>query len=248
MADKLFRESLSLARRIGSVAGEGGALRGLGATANFLRNDLVEAEALTRESLAVETRAGRIPGMMDSLWALGGLAWSQGEYARALEFQTAVMAHRQALGWEIRDVQFIKGFTYLQLGEHESVLSIFREVRAACRISDYPDDYRSWLLVLASSSAQQGDVARAARLFGAVASEWGDEVYSPAARFTPMFEDYRESARGRLGEPAWSNLWEEGRALSLEQAVTYALEVSGGTRFTPAQSHPQRDLGDRSRL
>jgi hypothetical protein len=40
----------------------------------------------------------------------------------------------------------------------------------------------------------------------------------------PRFEKAIEAARTILGEETFSVLWAEGRAMSLEQAVAYALE------------------------
>jgi hypothetical protein len=42
-------------------------------------------------------------------------------------------------------------------------------------------------------------------------------------------ESERASARAReaLGDAAFAAAWEEGRAMSMEQAITYALEATG---------------------
>jgi hypothetical protein len=39
-----------------------------------------------------------------------------------------------------------------------------------------------------------------------------------------LLEPLVEAARSRLDEAAWKTIWEEGRAMTLEEAVSYALE------------------------
>jgi hypothetical protein len=65
--------------------------------------------------------------------------------------------------------------------------------------------------------------AHAARLFGAAAT-WREKVGAVFPRgderlYTPRLH----ATKATLGEATFTALWNEGRALSLEQAVAYAL-------------------------
>jgi hypothetical protein len=70
----------------------------------------------------------------------------------------------------------------------------------------------------------QGDMPRAARLFGAT------ESFYSLLRFlmSPLERDHHErdlaATRSALGEEVFSALCAEGRAMSIEQAVAYALD------------------------
>jgi hypothetical protein len=111
----------------------------------------------------------------------------------------------------------------LQRGGPERVLELFRDVAASDWSLDLDDAYRSWLVLLASSAATTGDFPRAARLFAAVSPAWGDDFHWDAARFPSDFQAYRASVREHLGEASWAALWEEGRSMTLERAIAYAL-------------------------
>ena len=67
---------------------------------------------------------------------------------------------------------------------------------------------------------------RAARLWGAAEHLWQAIGYrsAPAARatYTLAFT----TARTQLGEEAFATAWEQGGALTLDQAISYALEDS----------------------
>jgi hypothetical protein len=81
---------------------------------------------------------------------------------------------------------------------------------------------------LAEVSARQGEWQRAARLFAAaeVLRRTVSASLAPAERV-----DLAESVaaiRAALGEEAFSQAWSEGRAMSLEEAVAYALEEETG--------------------
>ncbi|MBI3943360.1 MAG: hypothetical protein HY326_10145, partial [Chloroflexi bacterium] len=76
---------------------------------------------------------------------------------------------------------------------------------------------------LAALALAQGKEMRAARLMGAA------EVIFPAAamEFFSTTVTYRQdlaSLRAMLGETRFESSWAEGQAMSLEQAVAYALE------------------------
>jgi hypothetical protein len=77
---------------------------------------------------------------------------------------------------------------------------------------------------LAALSIAAGDPRRAVRIFGAEAA---------AHRDTPMFQGRRDrweddlaSARATLGEAGFAAAWAEGRAMTIEEAIAYALGVN----------------------
>ena len=97
----------------------------------------------------------------------------------------------------------------------EAALSLFREAE---------HQGMGWCLAgLAVLAGRQGQARRAARLLGAGDvlahfDTWND-VKAPAA-------EHREivvTARGQLDEAPWDAAWAEGQAMTLEQAIAYAL-------------------------
>jgi predicted ATPase/DNA-binding XRE family transcriptional regulator len=79
---------------------------------------------------------------------------------------------------------------------------------------------------LASISASEGDPERAARLWGAAEAilEKIEVISYPHAADRSLYEEQLAAARESLDERAWEEAWAEGRAMTTEEAVAYALE------------------------
>ncbi len=88
----------------------------------------------------------------------------------------------------------------------------------------------------------RGEPARAARLWGAAQALRDDTgiPMSPFLRSHYDYEGYFGAARSRLDEAAWEAAWAEGKAMTPEEAVEYALlEKEKPTLPTaPAPEHP----------
>ena len=87
------------------------------------------------------------------------------------------------------------------------------------------------LLGLAGVAGSRGGAARAARLWAAAEAlrEATGFSMSPFTRSNFAYERHLAHARSQLDEAAWEAAWSEGRAMTLEQAIEYALEPSPPT-------------------
>jgi predicted ATPase len=225
-AEKLFGESLALARRLGSKPGEGASLRGLANCAFRLRNDRARAQALFEESLAVERQAGNVIGIADTASTLGALVAREGDLAKGAALLGEATACYRELGLEgeAHATHFASAALALQQENHAAIIATFRTIRANRRLAGYRGLRVAWVLLLASSAARQGDATRAGRLFGAVYRAWGDSCfYHHAEDWMDLFASYRSAVRSQLEETAWTEAWEEGQAMTVEQAIVYAL-------------------------
>jgi hypothetical protein len=80
---------------------------------------------------------------------------------------------------------------------------------------------------LAGAAVLAANYERAARLFGATAAMREVSGTGEAARsFRGAYERDEAEARATLGEEAFAVAWAAGRAMSLEQAVAFALGES----------------------
>jgi DNA-binding CsgD family transcriptional regulator len=97
------------------------------------------------------------------------------------------------------------------------------------------------LEALALVATDQGHAQRAARLWGA-ASAVRDAVHSLSPpSYEVDYAPYLEKAHTMLGEKAFAAAWAEGRALTLEQALSLATAVPA---TEPASSAaPSTDIG-----
>lgn len=78
---------------------------------------------------------------------------------------------------------------------------------------------------LAAVAGERGEQQRAARMLGA--AEALLEISSTPFRAVDnrgLYQRAVSGAREQLGERAWRAAWDEGRAMTFDEAVAYALE------------------------
>jgi hypothetical protein len=82
---------------------------------------------------------------------------------------------------------------------------------------------------MAELAHAQGQPERAARLLGAADAICEALGHALVRHAKQSYERGVAAARTTLGEEAFARAWAEGRALSLEQAIIFALEEGGST-------------------
>ncbi len=85
---------------------------------------------------------------------------------------------------------------------------------------------------LAVAAGAQELAERSTRLFGAaegLMEAVGAPVYNYVKVDPSLYQRTKSSARSQLGEEAFEAAWAEGRAMTLEQAVEYALGREGAS-------------------
>jgi len=90
---------------------------------------------------------------------------------------------------------------------------------------------------LACVAGAEGDVVRAARLFGAAEALMEAIGSRLAPQEIDMLEPYRAGVRSRLGEEAWDEAVAEGGTMGLDEAIEYAL--SDGESTTTSSQAPE---------
>jgi len=268
---RLFEESLSIARELGDRGLLGHSLRALGLT-TLNQGDLSTAWRLAEESLAVDREAGDKGRIAAGLGILGLIARTQGENEKARALMDESLAFRAELG--------TKGFLWpvvnriclaVEEGDYTLARSLGEECLASSRelgdrsvtaavlaqfgtMATYKGDHtaakafweeslsiywelgRKWnirdnLEGLADLAAARGEPERAACLRGALAAlreaavhrpRTLAELRGPAGRAD--VERRVAAVRATLGEEAFAAAWAKGRAMCLEEAVTFALQ------------------------
>ena len=160
---------------------------------------------------------------------LGAATWYEGDYHRAV----ALFEENLALSRELEDTRGIAqsigslGIVALGHGDHDRAAALLKDaLRPFWELKDRPGMAFS-LLGLAGVASFQGRAARAARLWGAA------EVLREAIGFTLSsydrshydYEGRLAAARSQLDEIPWTQAWQEGRTMTPEQAVEYALST-----------------------
>ena len=85
---------------------------------------------------------------------------------------------------------------------------------------------------LACDAGAKGEAERAARLFAAAQSLRETTGFSLEPAMHALAEPYLVEARSQLDENAWTEAWEEGRAMSMEAAFEYALSEDEPSTIT----------------
>jgi predicted ATPase len=246
-AKALFEESLELYREVGDRWGIAETLNNLGNIAQ-MQGGIDRATVVHEESLKVRREVGDTRGIMMSLNNLALLALHNRNFERAEVMLEEVLR----LAREVGDMTFLSsaledlGMVALELGDLERAGTRLRESLLIGREIGGIWLILSVLIYLASVAVARGARERAARLWGAAEGLSEATGLSLAAAVNlRLYERYLATARAELGEAAWEEAYAEGQAMTLEEAVSYALEE--GIPICPRalqQGNPQ--LGRRS--
>jgi predicted ATPase len=190
-----------------------------------LEGNTTQARALQEEALAIRNRLGDRRAIALSLNNLGNVALDQGDYAGArARLEEAVMLQR-----EVGDKYYIAnalnnlGNVTRAQGDYEATRQLYTESLLINR--ELGDGWQLAYVIedIGGLAALQGQAERALKLVGA-ASALREEIGAPLspAEQTKL-ERTLEPARQALTEVMQEQAWAEGRALSLEEAIEYAL-------------------------
>jgi non-specific serine/threonine protein kinase len=242
LATSMYEKSLELFRESGDTLNVALALIGLGQMAER-RSDYESARRYYEESLAKHREVGDKWGISSSLWCLGCVALYQGNYPRArtyLEENLAMSRELGAPGSLAETFLNLGRIAYFQ-GDYAQAHSMYEQCLALFQVSG--DKFVTALSLMdmggvkiaalpsvrhikAQSSLQGRErramAARAARLQGAaqaLLSSMGVQL-NPLSR--ELSNSYIAATRAQLGEESFEAAWEEGRAMSMEEAIAYA--------------------------
>jgi predicted ATPase/class 3 adenylate cyclase len=222
-ARSLLEQSLEMYRKLGRDELTGGVLNNLGEVASNVGDD-TSAHRFYEECLAVRRKREDKWGIGWALIHLGRLARLAGEYERAasLDQESLSLFREVANGGGIRWALLELGNLSRAQEDCSAAHSFYQEgLRILGPESPEPPRY---LEAVAALAVAQGQGERAARLYGVAEA-------LRKARGTPLppceldaYHDDVAVARAALGEEAFAAAWAEGRAMTVEQAIAYALD------------------------
>jgi predicted ATPase/DNA-binding CsgD family transcriptional regulator len=239
-ADALFKESLALSREIDRPHVIGWSLYRL-AEARFLsQGELATVHSLLEESLPLFKTVGEKSGMICSLYLSGRLALSQGDAltARSLAEQGLALSRETGDRWSTGQLLSLLGGVATHQGDLATARALYEESLALARRAGRKLAMASCLQGLAGVVVVQGEATWATRLWG-LASAMREAASAPM----PPVErsDYERglaSARAQLGEKTFAVAWEEGRSMTLEQALATQVPVTTKQQFTTLSPRP----------
>ena len=208
--------------------------RGLAASINLLgvvalgAGDYAQAGGLLEEARSLREELDDELELVSSIHNLGLLASAQGDYEEARRQLEAglTLARKHSAEWHIANAHGDLGFVALAQGRHEDARANFEESLRLCLELGWKEDSEYCLIGLAAVDTAADELERAARLMGA-AEALGEEIQLKLESYAEDVQANTErELAARLGEDGFARCFAEGRAMSLDDAVTLAL----GTR------------------
>ena len=221
-----FEASLALYRDVDDRAMAAWALYDLGQVARH-QDDAKEATALLEESLRLFRETGNEAGIDAALGSLGWVLMQQGDYARAQALLEESLRRLRELGDRTGMVLPLGRLGWLEFerGNYREASRLLREGLVLAHELGRKQYIVAWIEGLAAVATAEGEAQRAARLFGAAAALRDTARIAVAPDARGRREQYLNAARAQLDAESFPTAWAEGQAMTLEQAIAYALEV-----------------------
>lgn len=223
-AHAMLAESFLIRKGLGDQSAIAASLTNLGSLA-VQRGEYPVASAYLRESLGLYRELGDRRGIAGSLHALGVLEYHHGEYAAAQAlWEESLLAVREFSDrWWVAQLLNNLGNVACDQGDHLGARILYQESLSLDRELGDERGIAGVIDGLASVMAALNDPILAARLWGA-AERLRDEIgvlqsAADQSRYGPQVS----AARATVGDEAFVAAWREGREMSLEQAIDYAL-------------------------
>jgi predicted ATPase/DNA-binding NarL/FixJ family response regulator len=186
-----------------------------------------KARVLLNESLALAQEAGDAFRIAHTFNTLGDLARYQGNYTEANSAYEKSVALLREIGAQHDLAAILRnlGRAYLHLGDIERACALFCESLAAHQAELNKAGMIDCLIGLGAAAVMAGLPAAGARLLAAAAAIRAQRAGSvwPAKRME--VDQYLDMARARLSEAEFQAEQAAGGAMSLEQAMDYALNL-----------------------
>jgi hypothetical protein len=116
------------------------------------------------------------------------------------------------------------GLVATRRGDHERARMLLKESLLLSRQLGSKVNIAECLEILSEIAGMLGDFRRAARLGGA-ADALRDAIGAPWLPLERrLYEPSLAAIRSRADEALWRRSWEEGRAMTMEETLAYALE------------------------
>jgi tetratricopeptide (TPR) repeat protein len=222
-----LEESLSICHEIGDQRGIAWSLARFGLM-EFWSGNLALGQEPLEESLAICRALGDRWGAAWALHPLAGITYLQGDVARGLSQAIESVTLWREVG-ERRNLSAtlmtLAGFSAWQ-GDVARAHNAMREAFTIQR--ELGDNWGKGfgLYISVFISGAQGQMERAVRLAGAaITAKEAMRVDYPVFMLQTA-QSIAEEARQVLSEETWSKAYAEGQAMTLDQAVIYALEDS----------------------
>jgi DNA-binding CsgD family transcriptional regulator/tetratricopeptide (TPR) repeat protein len=240
---EVFEESLRLSRDADDKWGIAYSLLGLGCAIDLL-DDHERSKELFQEGIGLTRELGYAPVLARILFSLGHTLLLEGDYERGAASTEEAIAVFREHGYKggLELALYNLGWAALLQGDYDRARTSYKESLALCKELRNKRTASESLKGMACIAAAEGEAERAARLFGAGQALRGAVGYHQFPEYDAWREPYLAAARSRLDEASWEEARAEGRGMSMEQAIDYALsQEKPVTPSSPASEQASSD-------
>jgi predicted ATPase/DNA-binding SARP family transcriptional activator len=251
MARAQFEEGVALAREVEDGWALAAALTRLGTA--LLRVDLVAARPVLAEGVAVSRAVGDQSVLAYALLSYADLLYLEGADRAAVTYAEESVSAARAIGSRL-DIMFglsTLGITALAAGDPAKAAAAFAEVMSLGQESGTRVQIALALGGLGGVAGTIRAPAQAAHLLAAGQSmlqrigidalAWGGEV-------AVAYRRYMQQARSQLDEAAFNAALQEGRTLTLEQAIAEAQSVAAHAQAKTDRAASETGIEPRAEL
>jgi predicted ATPase/class 3 adenylate cyclase len=223
----LLEQRLAILQELGDKRGTASTLWNIAALVHA-RGDRVRARSLFRQGLALQEEVGNPAGMANTLLALAAGEYEEGRRSEALALYDQGIALFREVGnyWRLGYWTRQRGLWAYEEGDYAQAYSLFQQALAIWKNSEDKRGRAIGLTALGSAAAKLEEGKRGAILLGAgqtartaVGQVWNSQDDVP-------YKQGLESARSQMGEEEFEKHLAQGRAMSAEEAIEYAVQES----------------------
>jgi len=220
------RKALTLSQESGDGVGRAWALIFLASNMGAFPDEVEAGIRLCQDGLSLFRELGDIPGITRALNVLGELFRMVGDYDRAQDVYQECLILSGQIGDKQRAGVMLSNLSYVAMHQGDYVRAEALIIEALTITVELNTKYLTGLglAILAGPVSARGQPERAARLLGA--SE--GILLSLGASLQPAdqieIDCYLADIRAQLDEKIYSDAGSKGRAMSIEDAVAYALD------------------------
>jgi predicted ATPase/DNA-binding SARP family transcriptional activator len=228
------QEAIELGREVGNISNVAGSTDTLGMIA-FHEGDFPAAQSYLEESLRLMRQVEDKPGIAIMLDLLGGIAYTQGHYDEAKARVEESQLLWQDLGSkpDVAWARYFLGYVALRQGYLPQAEALLTNSLILRQKWDARQNVARCLAGLAELAGAAGRPERATRLCGATQAllksldtrleiAERDRYERIPTTNQADFEHHVAALRAELGDQTFEMAWEEGQAMTLDQAVAYA--------------------------
>lgn len=224
-AQKFFKESLTFKQEIGDKDGVAASLNNLGLV-TYSQKDYVQAQKFFQDSLALRQEMGDKRGISYSLNNLGKVSYSLGVYYQAQKFYEQSLVLSRELGNKrgIADSLSNLSSVRIEQGDYEHAWKFYQESLTLWRELGNKLGVLYSIVGLAEIAGVKNNHKNAVYLLGFVESAPKSILSVFESDELKRYQHTIKMLHEKLSDKEFNEYWEEGKNLSLDEAVELALK------------------------